>query len=116
MSDNEETGCVIRPILNSPRQNRQIINLRCHSAGQSGRPWFLRSEFGSSGRAGDFQLFHFWHLPTQPIAALSEDLWMRIQPGDALTRPAAEKVVFDLEQKLRANLQIEIHEHVERVD
>ena len=101
--------------MNILLQNFQSVFFSGENAAERCRIFFLRGKFSGTRVGRRFNNLYAWQIILDPATALRERLWMRVKFLDLRARRIAHQTLLHGQNDLRNDLQIAVHEHVERV-
>ncbi len=114
-AEHEETRRVRGIVLDVLLQHAQLVFFRRKDSRDGRRVLFLRRQLRRTRVGRRFNNFHARQMVLNPAAALRERLRMHEQFLNLRARRVAHQTLLHLQNNLRNDLQIAVHEHVERV-
>src|SRR4051812_17785137 len=112
---NKEARHVRGTVLDVGFENIQLISFSGQGARDGGCVFLFRSEIGRARGRRCLDDFNVWQIILDPVAALRQRLRMRVKLLDLLAGKTRDQALLNGHDHLRDDLEIAIHEHIERV-
>ena len=114
-AQHQKAGGVGDVVLDVVIQHGHVVSLGGQDAGDGGGALFFGRQLGGAGVGGGLDDFDARQVGLHPGAALAERLRMGIELLDLRARAVGQQAMLHRQNDLRDDLQVAIHEHVERV-
>src|SRR5690606_9806540 len=114
-AEHEEAGGVGAVVLDIFLEDGKVVTLGGEGTRNGGGARLLGSKLGGACRGGSLHDFSIGQVHLHVISALGESLRMRKHLADLIAGTGTDEALLDAEDDLGDDLQVAVHEHVERV-